>query len=401
MVSAVCPMPSHPCLKTRAVRQVFPYSRLRPLESLITAIAAFDPQIIVPCDERGLRHLHQLHAWASAREGRDGRIATLIERSLGAPESYPIVSSRHKLLCIARDERILAPATNSINTVEELDAWSAQQPLPWVLKADGTWGGGGVRFAHSRQEADQFFKVLSQSARVTAVLRRLILQRDRLRYLAELNRSKRPVIVQAYVQGRPANCAVVCWQGKILAGIGVEAVSAESPEGPAIVVRVVNNSAMMLAAERIARRLSLSGFFGLDFMIEDGTNHTYLIEMNPRCTPLSHLQLGRGRDLVGALKAQLAGEPFVETPSVTRNDMIAYFPRAWVAQSEFLQSSFQDVPQDEPELIKAILHPWSERSVVGRAVDSLQQLLGKRDVAKPCVFPAAIPAPALPETSEV
>jgi len=187
----------------------------------------------------------------------------------------------------------------------------------------------------------------------------------------------------------------------VLAGIGVEVVSALGLQGPAIVVRVVENSDMMQAAKRIARRLELSGFFGLDFMIEDGTDLTYLIEMNPRCTPLSHLQLGTGRDMVGALHAQLVGQSFRATPSVTQSEMIAYFPQAWTSQSEFLRTSFQDLPEDEPELIEVLLHPWSERSLLGRAIDALRSV-GKTDLpAQGYVFPAAVAALAASETSEV
>ena len=52
--------------------------------------------------------------------------------------------------------------------------------------------------------------------------------------------------------------------------MGCEAVSTETSVGPATVVRLVENADMMVAAQRIARRLSLSGFFGLDFVIEEG-----------------------------------------------------------------------------------------------------------------------------------
>ena len=400
-VSAVCPMPAHPCLKTRAVRQTFPYSGSYPLDSLTTAIDATDPQIIVPCDERGVRHLHQLHAQAITRQGPKSRIAILIERSLGSPESFSVVSSRDKLLRIARDVGILVPATGPINRDEDLELFSDRQPLPWVLKADGTWGGGGVRIAETREQAHRFLKALSQPSGATEIIKRLILQRDRMRHLAALNWSRRAVVVQSYIQGRPANCAVVCWEGTVLAGIGVEVVSSEGAQGPAIVIRVVDSPEMTEAAERIARRLGLSGFFGLDFMIEDETNDTYLIEMNPRCTPLCHLQLGKGRDMVGALQAKLAGASLQETPPITHNEMIAYFPQAWTSQSEFLESSFQDVPREEPELIEVLLHPWSERSLVGRAVDHLLRSRRKRRASKAHVFSAAIAAPTVSETSEV
>jgi len=128
---------------------------------------------------------------------------------------------------------------------------------------------------------------------------------------------------------------------------------------------------MMLAAERISRRLCLSGFFGLDFMIEDGGTASYLIEMNPRCTPLSHLQLGKGRDLIGELGSKLLGQPVGETPPVTQNDLIAYYPQAWHCNSEFLDTSFQDIPQGEPKLVEELMRPWPDRSLLYRIVSKL------------------------------
>jgi hypothetical protein len=68
-------------------------------------------------------------------------------------------------------------------------------------------------------------------------------------------------------------------------------------------------------------------------------------------------------------------------------DTIAYFPQAWTCQSEFLESSFQDIPREEPDLIQAHLYPWSERSLVGRAVDYLRQLSRRDSAPKGCVFP--------------
>ena len=54
--------------------------------------------------------------------------------------------------------------------------------------------------------------------------------------------------------------------------------------------------------------------------------------------------------------------------------MISYFPQAWNGSPELLQSSFQDVPWDEPELIKALIHSGTERNFLFRAVNYLHQL---------------------------
>lgn len=129
---------------------------------------------------------------------------------------------------------------------------------------------------------------------------------------------------------------------------------------------------MMAAAERIAHRLGLSGFLGLDFMIEYGTGAAFLVEMNPRSTPLCHLQLGPGRDLAGAPWAKLSGQPAREMPAVTQNGLIAYFPHAWRHKSEFLHSSFQDVPLDELDLSQELLDPRLDRSFLFGLVSDAQ-----------------------------
>lgn len=359
-VSAVCSTRWHPLLYTRVVQKTFPYSSLRPVESLKAAIEATNPEMIIPCDDRGVQHLHELFLSAG------NKLAALIERSLGSRESYSIVSSRYELLRIAKEEGLRVPDAILVKDVNYLKSWRHGRVFPWVLKADGTSGGRGVRIAHSREQAEKFFLKLSRPHRTMRVVKRLIVNRDPFWLKPWWKRSRASVIVQSHIQGRPANCGVVCWKGRVLAGLGVEVVSSDGLTGPASVVRVIDNPAMMLAAERIAQRLALSGFFGLDFMIEDGSHEAYLIEMNPRCTPLSHLQLGKGRDLLSALWAQLSGQPCPYISPVTQKDLIAYFPQAWIGDSELLESSFQDIPREEPDLVRELLRPWPDRTFLCR-----------------------------------
>jgi hypothetical protein len=208
-------------------------------------------------------------------------------------------------------------------------------------------------------------------------VKRLLVNHDYFWLRSWRNRSQPKFIVQSYIHGRPANCGVVCWNGRVLAGIGVDVLISEGLTGPATVVRVVENSEMMFAAERIASRLKLSGFFGLDFMIEEGSGAAYLIEMNPRCTPLSHLRLGGKRDMVGALWAQLADQAAPDVEPLTRNDKIAYFPQAAGERNELVRSSFQDIPQGEPDLVEELRNPWVNRTVLFRLLSRIGQLRNK------------------------
>jgi hypothetical protein len=374
-VSAVCLTGRHPLLKTSAVQGVFEYSGLRPLDSLEAAIKAVDPDMIVPCDDRAVQHLHQLHARARTWDAPAQKIAGLIERSLGSPQSYSIVASRYDLLDAAREEGLRVPETHPIHTAADLCSWGKKHALPWVLKADRTWGGGGVHIARTARNAERFLKEIPRFFGKTLAVKRLIVNRDPFWLLPSWRRWVPGVIVQSHIKGRPANCAVVCWEGKVLAGIAAEVVSSNQPTGPASVVRIVDHPEMMLCAETLARRLKLSGFFGLDFMIEEGSGAAYLIEMNPRCTPLCHLRLGKGRDMIGALQAQLSGQSLKETPCITQNDTIAYFPEAWQPDRGALETSFRDVPYGEPDLVKELLETSPQGTLFARATKAFRAYL--------------------------
>ncbi|HEV2456003.1 MAG TPA: ATP-grasp domain-containing protein [Verrucomicrobiae bacterium] len=364
-ISFVCPS-HHPVLKTRAVRQIFRYSGLRPLQSLEAAIDATGPDLIIPCDDRAVEHLHELHNRARIMGAQDRNMAALVEKSLGSPESYAVVSSRYNLLKIAREEGLRVPDTERINSESDLQLWQGRQAFPWVLKADGTYGGHGVRMVQTRKQAASFLTELIEYYTASRAIKRLCINRDAF-WLRPWWKGVKPIItVQSYIHGKPANCAVVCWNGTVLAGVGVDVLSSAGTTGPAGVVRVSDNPDMMLCAAKIARRLNLSGFFGLDFVIEEGTGLTWLIEMNPRPTRVSRLQLGKGRDQVGALLAQLKGQPARELPPVTQNKMIAYFPDAWDAKSELLDLCYHDIPDGGPELVEELRSPWPTRTLLWR-----------------------------------
>ena len=373
-VSALSPSRRHAVGKTRCVRKIFPYSGLRPLYSLVAAITAAEPQLIIPCDDRAVQHLHELHAKALRLGTAGNNLAALIEKSLGSPQGYPMACARHELLTTAREEGLRVPDTIPINSAHDLKSWQMRHSFPCVLKADATFGGHGVRIAHTPKQAEEFFWELTRYYRGARAIKRLCVNRDAFWLRPWWNGTKPGIIAQSYINGRPANCAVVCWRGKVLAGIGVEVVSLAGPTDPASVVKLVDSPDMMRFAERIAGRLGLSGFIGLDFMIESGTGLTYLIEMNPRPTRISHVQLGKGSDLIGAIYAQLSGQPLREAPPITQKKMIAYSSDSLDSKNEHLESSFHDFPEGEPDLAREILRPWPTKSFLWQLVNQVERM---------------------------
>ncbi len=352
-VDAVCPA-AHPLRRTGAFRRAYVYRGLAPLLSFTRAIASTQPDLIVSGDDLATRHLHSLHA----RELQDGKASSpmcaLIERSLGAPESFPLVDARAALIDLAQQEGLRVPPTQVIRNTGELKKWVDQMGLPAVLKANGTSGGNGVRIVRTRAEADLAFEQLQAPPLLARAAKRALVDHDKTLVWPSLLRQKRVVNAQAFVDGREATSAVVCWKGSILASLHFEVVNKTGAAGHATVVRLIEHPEMATAAEVMVRRLQLSGLYGFDFMLEAGTENAHLIEINPRSTQVGHLSLGPGRDLPAALYAVLSEKALQPAPKVTDKDTIALFPQEWIRdpQSAFLQSAFHDVPWNEPELIR-------------------------------------------------
>jgi hypothetical protein len=357
-VAALCGR-GHPLRKTEAVKRHFHYGALRPLAAMEQAITASGATLIVPCDDRALIHLHQLHAATG-----DVHVRMVIERSLGDPAAFAVLDDRAALATRARALRIDAPKTLPVETTATLEAALELLGLPAVLKVDGTWGGFGVAIVRTRAQALDQFNRLARPISLGRAVKRLLVDRDPFHLLPWLHGKAPRLSLQSYVPGRPANSVSVCNNGAILSTVCAETLSMQRPLGASSVVRIIENPAMALAAQKLARDLNLSGVFGLDFLLDDITGTAHLVEMNARATPLCHLSFGAGRDPVGAI-AEIAGLPARgEPPCVTDRDVIAYFPQAWhtAPTDRRLHEGFHDVPWEDPALLKELLRlPWPDR----------------------------------------
>lgn len=343
---------NHPLDRTGVVRKVFRYRGLDALASFADAINAAKPDLILPGDDLATEHLHILHDQEN-RKGAD--MCRLIERSLGAPESFSIVNARAKLMDIAESEGIRVPKTAVIRRQDDLTDWIAQAGVPTVLKADGTSGGCGVRVVRNLDEAQRALRTLQAPPLMARALKRALLDRDPTLVWPSLRRRRSVVNAQVFVAGHEATSAVACWNGELLACLHFEVINKVGSSGHASVVRLIENAEMSNAAERIVRRLKLSGVHGFDFMLEERTRDAYLIEINPRATQVGHLTLGLGRDIPAALHSAVSGQAVRPTTKVTNDDTVALFPQEWLRDpsSAFLQSAYHDVPWDQPDLIRA------------------------------------------------
>jgi hypothetical protein len=361
-VSAICP-PRHPLRFVTGIESVFPYRGLKSIGALKSAILAARPTLIVPCDDSVVWQLHELHA-------QNPDLRSLIERSLGADIAYPVLRSRAAFLQVATELGIRVPATRTLTSIEELNTWRTDNPA--VLKRDGTWGGSGVAIVHSLPSAQAAFRRLSQPIGAGTAWKRFLINLDPVALWSWKRQEPPRITLQEFIEGRPANSMIACWQGELLGIVSVEVLTSQGATGAATVVRLVQNEEMERAAQLLVRQFMLSGFHGLDFVLDQKTGAAHLIEINPRCTQLGHLRLASQGDLAGVLSAKLRNRPIpaVTDPQDCRpGETVAFFPQAiqWNPNSPYLRYGKHDVPWEEPALVLELLRDaWPDRKWLSR-----------------------------------
>jgi hypothetical protein len=335
------------------VRATYRYNALAPIASLHAAIMASRPRLLIPYDDCVTTQLHQLYKLADSSEPTGFRLRSLIARSLGQPEDLSMLYSRHRICSLARELRIPVPATEAVVDKKTLMAQLNSLHLPLVLKSDGSWGGRGVIISTTREDAVRAFRKLSTPPGVLRTLKRLIINRDPTLILPCFRRRRPSVSIQRFVRGRPANAAVACWEGKVLAAVLVEVLCSNGETGPATVVRVTSHAGMSLAIERMVDRLRLSGLCGFDFVLSAEDGSAQLIELNPRATPTCHLIAADGKNLLGALYAAVQESNVGKLQGVPRFEPLALFPQEMIRDpnSPFLQAAYHDIPWQSPELV--------------------------------------------------
>ncbi len=394
-VEVVCPR-GHPARRVRSIARLHRYSIFDPCRSLHAAILACEPDLVIPCDDPVARRLCDLYAAIERTGPGDDGVRGCIGRSLGVPGAHPRVAERGRLATLAAELGIRTPATGSIETPDDLERWLERHGYPAVLKLDATWGGQGVVIANDRTQAQRAFDAFRSRPPLRRAAVRALLERDPGYVLRAF--ARRPAItVQQFIPGTPANRAVACWHGRVVAGTSVEAMRTQHATGPATVVRLIDHPEMAAAADRLVRHLGVTGLWGLDFVIDANTQAAYLVEVNPRATPICHLPFANGRPLAEALYAMMTAALPASVPARIDGAFVAMFPGEWRrdAASPYLSSAHHDVPWREPGLVRdGIEGPWAERGLLARLWAEWRQRIPSRTARRGPTFGGAPPARA-------
>jgi len=377
-VSVIVPQGS-PVLKVRNLVAVFGYSALDPLIALSRTILKVKPDLIIPCDDRVVEHLHRIYAKKNESSTFQS-CASIIERSLGSPAGFAVTTKRTPLMKLAAQKQILTPQTDSVSGLAALQEWLETYGYPAVLKIDGTWAGTGVRVVRTWEQAQQAFLDLTRPPSAMTRLRYLCAH-DLFPLFAQDNQKRLQVTVQSFIQGRSVNAMYACWQGEVVDHLSVEALYAVETLGSSTIIKTIAHPEMEQAGRLIVQELGITGFCGLDFILEAHTGKLYLIELNPRSTQIGHLKLIGKPNLIAALYAALAGEPS-PPPAPFVEETIAFFPHSLRCDPNHpLLSSptlRHDIPVEEPDLVYELSRkPWNSRHLSSKVYSVIRKIMAR------------------------
>jgi hypothetical protein len=329
------------------------------------------PDLVVPCDDGVVTQLHALY-------DLEPSLRRLLEASLGDPASFAIVSSRRQLLEVASELGVPVPETRRVESADDIAAWQHGGADSTVVKVDGESGGNGVRMCGSLDEAVAAWRELGSPHSLATGVKRLTIDRDPLAIWLSRHRPSPEITLQRFVKGCPANTMAACLNGEVLAEVSVVVLAADGPTGAATIIQRIRDPRMAQAASLLAGQLKLTGFFGLDFMIEAATGVPYLIEMNPRCTQLGHLEFPDQASLAGIFTAKWRGMPTPRADKPILLDTIALFPQALktlAPGSCRLDGAYLDLPGEEPALAAELkLDSWPERRWIARIYHTVRPM---------------------------
>ena len=311
-------------------------------------VTATSPRLVVPCDDMAFRLLQALVLAPPAQfqPTLQLRLAGLIRDSLGEPRHYRASADKTLLPEAAASLGVGVPPFAVHSDAREIVAFGEAHGWPIVVKRRHGFAGQGVAICRDHHEIERALTVFAAAES---------------QELVEPLAGPASYLAQAHLDGRTQYFQGVAWGGRLLAGYAGEKVVANpEPTGPPTVTRYFRSPKLRAMTEQLVAGFGMTGFFVAEFRTDERTQDVYLIEINRRISPATHLGAARNVDFCAALLAALEG-----TASTSRSDldegesgMTVYFPGEWLRDpdSRYLREYSVDVPWDEPELIEAFLH---------------------------------------------
>ncbi|MBV8391912.1 MAG: hypothetical protein JOY81_01900 [Alphaproteobacteria bacterium] len=345
------------------------------LATLVAAHAAFQPDLVMPGDERAARVLNFIPR-ARSMPGL-AALHDVARRSLGRFCPGGQGGERKATLDLAERLGIAIPKHARAATHRDLAAFAGQHGWPLYLKRDHTYGGRGVRLCPDAASAARAYDDFSRGHRLNTLYG---LWRRARRCYETVRHGEDPlalpigpgaISVESAVSGTPAYYTGVALEGRVLAGFAADVLAFEPPHGPSTRVRLHHDPEMDRTATRLVEAMGFGGFFGLDFIRRPDGSLVFL-EFNGRPTTVCHLGRLVSADLCSALFAAVTGRDTsreAAAGAAAAEVRVALFPQDWTRDPavDDRDQFALDIPDDDPPLLERLcqrLPPGIDRAKI-------------------------------------
>lgn len=281
------------------------------------------------------------------------KIGLEMRASLCREEFDNTVLNKDLFLATIKKWGIPTPADINVTTFDEAKKVALELKYPVVLKKSTSYGGSGVFICKNEEDLNKaFYNHIPKN--IKKRIKRFIKSQFFIDFLGSENRTS----IQQYIQGAPGIAPFAAKDGKLLAATVLEKVIAfPAVTGPASVIKTIDRADIISHVKTLVNNLGYNGFGGMEYIIDQASGKFYVIEMNPRCTPLHHIdEKYLGVDLCMALKNGIekketnfnwSFKPFTITlfPNELRRD----------PNSSYLTANYHDLPINDPNLTKILM----------------------------------------------
>jgi carbamoylphosphate synthase large subunit len=281
---------------------------------------------------------------------RMDRLKTILLNSTNNANAFETLGNKSNLQQLAVKNKVLNPNNKHYNSSEELLRDINSRDFPLVLKKDFGAAGSGVKICNTRNEAAQALKNFEKKNSRMG-FKEKINQFVRRSLALPYNMNKNDGIsVQNYIEGTPCMHLVFASKGKVLSSVTLLKVECYPDQtSPSSVIKPIRHKQITEDSEKIIEDCNVTGFYSFDYVI-NSRNEAYILECNPRPTPVTHLSHLCGGNLILMLKMHLTeNESYVIAYPEIIHEYIALFPNEHNRdpQSEYLSKGFHDVPEGE------------------------------------------------------
>ena len=354
-VFALCPKKSliakTKYLANTILYPTFTYSRSKLVFIwMIFAMLKFRPDVVLPGDEDAILAMQEL-ARLTKKIPFLSFISKVFRESLGPEEFDSLVLSKSDFQAKCKEWGVRTPQNIIVNNLDEAIKASGQMTFPLVIKHDSGYGGSGVHICENSDELKKHFQQIGMPSLMTKVKNQI----KKLFFVTVLS-SKQSISLQQYIDGVVGLAPFCAQDGEVFAINQMMKIRTfPGKTGPTAVAEGIDNEELKIFVKTVAKKLSLNGFNSLDFIIDSKNGTLFIIELNPRPTPSCHIGEGHiVNDLCEFYFNGLNNKPLMKKSF--HPYVIAMYPgeKRRDPQSEYIKSSFHDVPTDDPELYQAI-----------------------------------------------